>query len=242
MIYLISGSVAGLLIGMVGIGGILLAPMLHYIAGVDLHLAMATSNLSFLFTGIAGTLAYSRKGTISWKMVLWLSVGIIPAALLGAKVNLLVPTRILTIILACLIGASGLNALRKSTAEPDEKSILSWPALILIGLIVGFGSALTGTGGPVLLLPIFMLINIPVLLAIGVSQVIQLPIAVFASTGYVLYGEIDIQLGVILGIIQATGVLVGAQIAHRLPRTRLRQIVAMTLVATGILMILRNLF
>ncbi len=59
----------GLLIGTVGIGGILLAPMLVYIAGIDLHLAMATSSLSFLFAGIAGTVAYARKGSISWKMV-----------------------------------------------------------------------------------------------------------------------------------------------------------------------------
>ena len=65
MIYIIVGSVSGLLIGMVGIGGILLAPMLVYSAGIDLHLAMATSSWSFLFAGIAGTIAYARKGTIS---------------------------------------------------------------------------------------------------------------------------------------------------------------------------------
>jgi uncharacterized membrane protein YfcA len=66
MLYFIVASITGMLIGMVGIGGILLAPMLVYLADIDLHIAMATSSWSFLFTGIAGTVAYARKGTISW--------------------------------------------------------------------------------------------------------------------------------------------------------------------------------
>ncbi len=241
MIYIIVGSITGLLIGMVGIGGILLAPMLVYIAGIDLHLAMATSSWSFLFTGITGTIAYARKGTISWKMVGWLCVGIIPATILGAKVNVILQTGVLTIILAALIASSGLHTIFKKPAQVQDKSRVNRYKLVLIGLATGFGSALTGTGGPVLLLPIFIFFNIPALVAIGVSQAIQLPIAVFASVGFYLYGKVDFKLGVLLGIIQAIGVVVGAQIAHKVSAKRLRQIVAITLVATGLLMIVRAL-
>ncbi|WP_457552648.1 TSUP family transporter [Desulfobacula sp.] len=63
---------------MVGIGGILLSPLLTYFLGIDLHLAMAVSSWSFLFTGIVGTITYNRKRTISWYMVCWLSLGIVP--------------------------------------------------------------------------------------------------------------------------------------------------------------------
>lgn len=241
MIYIIVGSVTGLLIGMVGIGGILLAPMLVYLAGIDLHLAMATSSWSFLFTGIAGTIAYARKGTISWKMVGWLCVGIIPATLVGARVNVMLQTGILTIILAALIVSSGLIALFKKPATKQDKSRANRSKLVLIGLGTGFGSALTGTGGPVLLLPIFIFFNIPALIAIGVSQAIQLPIAIFASAGFYIYGRIDFKLGLLLGVIQAIGVVVGAQIAHKVSANRLRQIVAMALVAAGLFMIVRAL-
>lgn len=241
MIYIIVGSITGLLIGMVGIGGILLAPMLVYIAGIDLHLAMATSSLSFLFTGIAGTIAYARKGTISWKMVGWLCVGVIPATILGARVNVSLETDILTIILAALIVLSGLNALFMKPTTKQDKSRVNCFKLVLIGFATGFGSALTGTGGPVLLLPIFILLSIPALVAIGVSQAIQLPIAVFSSVGFYLYGEIDFKLGVQLGIIQAIAVVVGAQIAHRVSAKRLRQFVAIALVAAGLFMTIRAL-
>jgi uncharacterized membrane protein YfcA len=240
VIYIIVGSVTGLLIGVVGIGGILLAPMLVFVAGIDLHLAMATSSWSFLFTGIAGIIAYARKGTISWKMVGWLSVGIVPATVLGARVNVSLQTGILTIILAALIVVSGLNALRKKPATTKDKSPVNRSKLVLIGGATGFGSALTGTGGPVLLLPIFIIFNIPALVAIGVSQVIQLPIAIFASVGFFLYGEIDFELGALLGIIQAIAVLIGAQIAHRVSAERLRQIVAIALVAAGLFLIVRT--
>ncbi len=51
-----AGILTGLLIGLVGVGGVLLAPLLHYVWDVDLHRAMATSSWSFLFTGVPGHL------------------------------------------------------------------------------------------------------------------------------------------------------------------------------------------
>jgi uncharacterized membrane protein YfcA len=239
MIYLIVGSITGLLIGTVGIGGILLAPMLVYVAGLDLHLAMATSSWSFLFAGIAGTIAYARKRTISWNLAGWLSVGIIPATLLGAKANVTLQTGILTVILAVLIVAAGVNALLRKPATSRGVAPVKRSILISIGVATGFGSALTGTGGPVLLLPILMAVNVPALAAIGVSQAIQLPIAISASVGFYLYGSIDFELGLLLGLTQAVGVVVGAQIAHKVSGKQLRRIVALALVAVGLLMIVR---
>lgn len=231
---LCAGLLTGTLIGTVGIGGILLSPLLSYLLGIDLHLAMAVSSWSFLFTGISGTITYASKGTITWRMVRWLSIGIIPAALLGARTNSILPTAALTICLATLIVFSGVNALYRQPRITGTRQRLSNPMLLIIGSSVGFGSALTGTGGPVLLVPILVFLNIPPLTAIGVSQAIQLPIAIFASTGFYLYGQIDFKLGTALGIIQTLGVVGGAWVAHRLPSAWLRKIVALALIFTGL--------
>lgn len=233
---LILGLTTGTLIGTVGIGGILLSPLLTYIIGIDLHLAMAVSSWSFLFTGIVGTTTYAGQRTISWRMAGWLSAGIVPAALVGARVNTALPTTILTIILAALIIFSGLHALYKQPVTQADKAEMSYVWLILIGLGVGFGSALTGTGGPVLLVPLLIFLQVPALAAIGVSQVIQLPVATFASLGFGLYGQIDFALGTTLGIIQAVGVVLGAYIAHRVPAGQLRKIVAIALIGVGLFM------
>ena len=236
------GLVTGTLIGMVGIGGILLSPLLTYFLGIDLHLAMAVSSWSFLFTGIVGTITYARKRSISWYMVCWLSIGIVPAAVLGAGANTTLPTASLTIILSTLIIFSGLNALYRKPLTKNDNFELSKIQLVLIGLGVGFGSSFTGTGGPVLLVPILIFLDIPALIAIGVSQVIQLPIAIFASVGFGLYGKIDFELGTTIGIIQAIGVVFGAWIAHYIPSKQLYKIVAFTIIAVGLFLIEQTLF
>lgn len=241
MITILVGSLTGLLIGMVGVGGILLAPLLVAFSGINLHLAMATSSFSFLFTGVSGTLTYARRGSISWRLAGCLCLGIIPAAILGARVNVLMRTQTLAILLAILIVFSGLQTLLMKPGMPSAGSSIEWWKLSLIGVAVGFGSALTGTGGPVLLLPILVFLKMPVLAAVGVSQVVQLPIAGFASIGFSLFGEIDLGLGMLLGVIQAIAVLLGARIAHKLPADRLRQLVALALIAAGIIIIIRSL-
>ena len=80
--------------------------------------------------------------------------------------------------------------------------------LLQIGAVVGFGSALTGTGGPVLLVPILVFMRAPSLTAIGVSQVVQIPVVIFSTFGYVLFGQVDFFLGTRLGIIAAGGVVI----------------------------------
>jgi hypothetical protein len=182
---------------------------------------MSSSSLSFLFTGLVGTVLYARKGSIAWDKVSWLSLGIIPAAILGARTNSLLSAAALTIVLATLIVLSGLNALFNRSKADSIKPPIAGRWLVLIGLAVGFGSALTGTGGPVLLMPILVAINVPTLAAIGVSQAIQLPLAIFATIGFALYGQIDLRLGLTLGIVQAVGVVIGAGIAHSLPAAQL---------------------
>lgn len=238
---LLVGLLTGTLIGTVGIGGILLAPFLSYLLAIDLHLAMAVSSWSFLFTGIGGTVTYAIKGSIPWRMACWLSGGIIPAAVLGARTNSSLTTTALTIILALLITFSGVNALRKQFRSTNTAHELSPLILLLIGFGVGFGSALTGTGGPVLLVPILIFLHIEPLAAIGVSQVVQLPIAVSASIGFGLYGQIDFRLGTIVGIIQTAAVLGGAWLAHHMSADWLRKVVAFALVCAGIFLAARSM-
>jgi uncharacterized membrane protein YfcA len=231
------GLLTGTLIGTVGVGGILLTPLLVFLIGIELHIAQATSSFSFLFTGIVGTIIYARRKSIDWQHVLWISIGIIPAALLGAKVNTILSSNVLTLILASLIVFSGFSALRKPGNNSNTTRTLNKGVLILIGIGVGFGSSLTGTGGPVLLVPTLLLLGFMSLAAVGISQAIQLPIAILATIGFMLFGQIDFFLGLTLGIVQSVGVIFGGTIAHILPQGKLRVVVAITLIGVGILMI-----
>lgn len=233
--------VIGALIGCVGVGGVLLPLALFYIGGLDLHLAAATSMWSFLFTGISGTITYSRRRSIDWRAVKWLGAGVMPAAALGALTNTALPAGALKVILAALVVAAGLDAiLRKPKGQRHPRS-MNASFLLGFGAVVGFGSAVTGTGGPVLLVPILVSMQVSVLAAVGISQAIQIPVALFATVGYVLYGEVDAVLGTALGVVEVIGVMAGVRIAHTLPLPALRNVVSATCVGTGILMLASSL-
>src|SRR5471030_2031896 len=58
----------GFFIGAVGVGGILLIPTLVWLGGLPIHQATATALFSFLFTGLAGTWLFQRRGSIDWNI------------------------------------------------------------------------------------------------------------------------------------------------------------------------------
>ena len=54
------GLLAGILIGTIGIGGVILVPLLSFVLKIDMHIAMSASSMSFLLPGIVGTLTYAK--------------------------------------------------------------------------------------------------------------------------------------------------------------------------------------
>ena len=64
----ILGLFSGLLIGAIGIGGVILVPALVYFGGIPIHAAIAAAMMSYVFTGLIGTLVYTSKNSIRWSM------------------------------------------------------------------------------------------------------------------------------------------------------------------------------
>ena len=104
----------------------------------------------------------------------------------------------------------------------------------MIGALVGIGSALSGTGGPVLLLPILLLYGLPAVAAVATALAIQLPIALAASATHVVAGTLDLGLGASVGVVLIAGAWIGHRLAARADAITLRHGVALVLVATGL--------
>lgn len=231
----------GTLIGGVGVGGVLLAPLLVWAGGFGLHEATAAASCSFLVTGLVGTSVYARHGSVDWRLAQSLTVGLIPAALVGAYLNTRLDASLLGAALALLTLFAGINSLRRSPTGSALERRLSPRASLLLGGGVGFGSALTGTGGPVLLLPALTLWRFPVLGAVGASQAVQIPLALFATLGFWLAGTPQLQVGLALGAVQGVGAVFGSSVAHRLPRRTLQTAVGVVLLGTAGLLGVRSL-
>jgi uncharacterized membrane protein YfcA len=108
-----------------------------------------------------------------------------------------------------------------------------------IGTGVGFVSAVTGTGGPVTLVPILLWLEVPVITTIGLSQAIMMPIAAAATFGNVIIGSWDLILGLAVAAGLSIGTVAGATFAHVISIERLKQLLAGTLIVVGVLLIVR---
>ena len=233
------GLIAGLLIGCIGIGGVVLVPVLHYALGVPIHTAIGAAMMAYLVSGAIGTAVFGNKQSIRWSMAPWLWAGAMPGALLGALAANRAPGTVLELAIGALTVLSGLHALRQPapTAEADgaaTDAAMSRARLATVGAVTGFGSSLTGTGGPLVLIPILLWLGVPVLTAIGLAQAIQLPIAATATLGNAAAGLLDPALGALLGLGLAFGTWGGAHLAHVLPRAVLFRVVAGVLVVVGL--------
>ena len=229
----------GILIGGVGIGGILLVPMLTFILSIDVHVAVAAAMFSYIFSGITGTLIYARERSIKWNMVFWLLASAAPAAFVGAYALSITPARGVELLIAALVIFAGVNAFRARKDTDQEKPPLSPATLIGTGIATGIGSSLSGTGGPLIVVPLLVWMRQPALVAIGLAQTVQVPVALMATAGNYLYGEVDFKIGGVIALGLIVGVTGGARIAHLASQEILQRVVAWVLLAVGILMLAR---
>ena len=228
------GLLAGFLIGSVGIGGVIIVPALTYLMDIDIQLAIAAALMGYILTGIVGTIQYEKQGSIKWKSAWVLVAAAIPAALLGS----LMVQQVSPLLLKCLIGTlaavSGLQAIFGSCiVEHASASTLSPQRLATAGAFTSFFSTVSGTGGPLILVPILMWQQQPLLGAIGLSQVIQLPISIVATLSNLAMGTVDFYLGAVLAVALSVGCWFGASLAHRLPAKVLKTGVSCLLVLVG---------
>lgn len=82
------GLITGLYSGFFGLGGgFVLVPMLTRWLGFPIKRAIGTSLIAVSILAVPGTIAHSLRGNVDWVIVAGLSIGVVPGALLGAKLN-----------------------------------------------------------------------------------------------------------------------------------------------------------
>ena len=235
----------GFFIGAVGVGGVLLIPALAWLGGLPIHEATATALFSFLCTGVVGTWLFHRQGSIDWTITRPVLAGAVVFSFLGAKANAMVDARTLTVVIAlAIVFAGGYILLPRRSAMPEHRDGRSrgqqW-LLLIVGAVAGFGSGLSGAGGPLFAVPMMLVLGFVPLAAIGASQVLQIVAALFGTAGNLRYGSIDFQIGAVMMALEVAGIVVGTRAAHLASVAVLRRTAAGLCVITGIVMLVRSL-
>ena len=236
---LFASAIVGFLIGAVGVGGILLIPVLVAIAGLTPHQASATALFTFLFTGILGTLLFQRRGSIDWRQTTAVCVGAIFFSYLGAIVSTKVGDVTLMRVIAVLIMFAGVYVFLPGNANrPARNSDGRLPLLILIGAISGFGSGFSGAGGPLFSVPLMVVTGFAPLLAVGTSQVLQIVSATSASLANLQYGDIQWSLVITITTGELAGVFAGVKLAHAVSANTLKRGTGLICLGVGTWMLL----
>jgi hypothetical protein len=236
----VTGVILGIAIGAVGIGGVLLVPFLTLTLGVDVRRAIAAALLSYVPSCAVAVVLYARRGSIPWREAALLSVAALPTAWLGALAAQHTPVELLQTAIGALLLAGGIYALLPPRDLPIGRRRLTSVTLLGLGGGTGFVSALTGAGGAFVLLPILLLLDTPVLAAIGLGQAIALPIAGLASLANIAAGNMDLGLAAGLAATLTLGIAVGTPIAHALPQLLLRRLLGSAVALAGVTMLLRT--
>lgn len=225
--------VAGWLIGATGIGGVLVVPALVQFEPMAVQPAIAASALGFAFPGLAALWWLRGAPRHTWQRLAALVAGSVPGALAGAWAVHRVEPGWLLAGLAALALFSGVRGLLSPPAADHDAEPLPPVAMAVLGLVVGAGSALTGTGGPVLVVPLLLLLRQPIAATIPAAQAIQLPVALCASAAHAASGALDWRLGTLLGVTLLAASIAGQAAAKRIPTHALHHLVCLLLVATG---------
>ena len=100
-----TGALAGLLSGLLGIGGgVVMVPAFNQLAGIPLKAAIATSLVCVGAFAIPGTITHALIDNIDWRFAFWLTVGVIPGARLGAAAAIRATDRRLRLSVAVFLG------------------------------------------------------------------------------------------------------------------------------------------
>ncbi len=257
VICLLVGAAAGLLGGLLGVGGgLIIVPALVWVYRELLfpeqsvmQFAIATSLATILFTGLSSVRAHQRRGAVRWDLVKWLA----PALMVGAFAGSQIADALGSQRLMQLFGIfSALLALQMLFAKNPDTSAVSQtlaqaerqPPVVVhgaAGLLIGFASALFGIGGGSLTVPYLNALGVRMQQAVASSSACGIPIAVAGAAGFILagWGRADLPAGSLgyvhlpsfaaIAIASIPLAMVGAKLAHRLPAVQLRRIFALVL-------------
>ena len=244
--YALTGILAGLLAGLMGVGGgLVIVPALLFLLGLQgfdpghlAHVAVGSSLAAIVPISIASLWSHHRRGAVEWPTVLWFSPGLMLGAWSGAWLAAQMSTAWLKGLFGAfllLVAVQMLSGFRPPSSRRGERVALFGPAGWLIGLVSG----LVGIGGGTMTVPLLAWLGKPLPQAIATSAACGLPIALAGSLGFMFTGDtvsdfIHWKAAAVMALFAVFTAPVGAHWAHHLPVSGLRKMFAFILLLVSL--------
>ena len=266
---LLVGLAAGTLGSLVGLGGgIIVVPALIYlgsfIPGLDNlspQVAVGTSLIVVIFTGLSSTLAYMKHKTVDYKSGLFFFIGSGPGSIIGAFINKSMNVQsfslyfglfmILVSIILMVRGKikplklrSKYNYMRNYKNENGLETSYGFNPFVAlpISFVVGLISGLFGVGGGSLMVPaMILLFMFPPHIAVATSMFMIFLSAVTSSVAHISLGNVHWLLTLVLVPGAWFGGAFGAKINTRLKGHTVITLLRVILIIIGLRLIYQGL-
>lgn len=228
-----------------GVGGAVISTPAIRALGASAFTAVGTTLPSILPSAISGTARYMREGLVDWEVVLWTApIGAV-ASVAGSLLSHAVPGNghWLMLLTAAILGFTAWRmrkppprpVVEEAEAETDAVAAgalhggfhTSHLTLGGIGVAAGLLSGLLGVGGGVFMVPAFnQYVGLRLKQTIATSLACVGILAIPGTVTHALLGDIDWRFAVLLAVGVIPGARIGAHLAIRASRQRLRVVVA----------------
>jgi len=255
---LVAGAGAGIIAGLLGVGGgIVVVPVLFHLfshLGVDeairMQVAVGTSLATIVATAWSSASAHYKRGTVDRDFLRSYGPYIVAGVLLGSAIAALVKGPALTLVFAVVALVVALQlSFGSPTWKLGEHMPTGWPRAA-IGTVIGALSSMMGIGGGTMTVPLMAMYGAPVHRAVGTAAATGFMIGVPGMLGFIVGGwnapnlppgSLGFVSLVGLALVAPTSVLCapfGARLAHRLDTKVLKRVFALFLAFTSARMFL----
>jgi uncharacterized membrane protein YfcA len=245
---LVLGAIVGFAAGLLGIGGgMLLVPFMTMLLTAEkfpkeyiVHMAIATSLATIMFTSISSVRAHHAHGAVLWPVVRLLVPGILIGSWVGPWIGSHMESSTLALSFAVFVAFSATQMLldKKPAAS---RSLPKAPGMLGAGSVIGTLAGLVGAGGGFVSVPFMTWCNVRIHNAVATSAALGFPIALAGTLSNIYFGSKvpDLPSGalgfiylpalLVVSIASVTTAPLGAKTAHSLPVKTLKKIFALIL-------------
>jgi len=247
---------AGLLAGLLGIGGgVILVPLflwLFKLAGMPtefvVHSAFATSLCIIVPTAVSSTFGHRKRGNVAWRQVFYLATGGAVGAVIGSSLAAQLQADVLHSAFGAMQILVGLKLIFFHPRLPPEDRRAPNPAALgLVGLAGGAFSSFFGVGGGVIAVPLMlMVLRLPIHLAVGNSSALIVVSAFFGTLSYMLHGldvvtdfpfslgYVNLLIAAIVAPLTMIFARLGVRLASGISQDKMVKIFALLLILVGV--------
>jgi len=257
ILYLLIGVIAGVLAGLLGVGGgLLIVPALVFIFdsyGIAqtsaTHVAIGTSLATIVFTSLSSVTAHHRHGSVMWPVFRRLIPGLVTGAFIGAAIADFLSTDVLARVFGVFELMIASYMLRDAKPAP-HRELPGFVGMFGAGSIIGTLSVIIGIGGGTMMVSFLVWCNQNIRKAVATSAACGLPIAVAGAVGFVVAGINESGLpeassGYLywpafagIAVCSMLTAPLGAKLAHTIPTAVLKKGFAILLLGLGLRMLL----